>query len=76
MPGYNRKEGHGLLPPIPIVKAISQNDPPPPKSQRPLAKAIPSLWVQLPDIETAKDLFVKDKLPDGLIFPLYQRPLV
>jgi hypothetical protein len=40
-----------------------------PKSQRPSAKAIPSLWVQIPDIHPTKILFVEDKLPDGFIFP-------
>jgi hypothetical protein len=47
---------------------LSQNDSPP-KSLRPSAKAIPSLWVQLPDIQPNKVLFVKDKLPDGSVFP-------
>jgi hypothetical protein len=49
------------------MEAISQNDPPP-KSQCPSAKAILSLWVQLPDILQTKVLFVKDKLPDKFIF--------
>jgi hypothetical protein len=31
--------------------------------------AIPSLWVQLSDIQPTKVLFVKDKLPDGSVFP-------
>jgi hypothetical protein len=39
------------------------------KSQKPWAKAIPSLWVQLPDIHPIKVLFVKDKLPEEFIFP-------
>jgi hypothetical protein len=60
------KKGHGPHPPI--MEALSQNYSPP-KSLRPSAKAIPSLWVQLPDIQPAKALFVKDKLPDGSMFP-------
>jgi hypothetical protein len=40
-----------------------------PKSQRPSAKTIPSLWVQLSDIHPKQVLFLKDKLPDGFIFP-------
>jgi hypothetical protein len=41
----------------------------PPKSLRTSVKAIPSLWVQLPDIQPTKVLFVKDKLPDWSVFP-------
>jgi hypothetical protein len=48
MPGYNWKRGHDPLPTI--MEALSQNAPPPPKSHVPSTKAIPSLWVQLPDI--------------------------
>jgi hypothetical protein len=40
----------------------------PSKSQRPSAKVIPSIWVQLPDIHPSNVLFLKDKLTDGLIF--------
>jgi hypothetical protein len=40
------KKGHDAHPPN--MEALSQNDSPP-KSLRPSAKAIPSLWVQLPD---------------------------
>jgi hypothetical protein len=41
---------------------------PPPKSQKPSAKEVPSLWVQLPDVHTTRVLFAKDKLPDGFMF--------
>jgi hypothetical protein len=37
-------------------------------SQMPSAKAIPSLWVQLPDIHQTQILFVRDKFPDGFMF--------
>jgi hypothetical protein len=50
------------------MEALSQNDSPS-KSLRPSAKAIPSLWVQLPDIQPTKVLFIKDKLPDRSVFP-------
>jgi hypothetical protein len=83
IPGYNLKNGHG--PPTLIMEAFASikhgslrpafpkhGSPQPkwrplPKSQSPTA--IPSLWVQLLDIHPPKVLFVKDKLPDGLIFP-------
>jgi hypothetical protein len=39
----------------------------PPKSQRPSAKAIRTLWVQLPENHPTKIIFTKDKLPDGII---------
>jgi hypothetical protein len=42
--------------------------PPPPKPQKPSAKEVPSLWVQLPDVHTTRVLFAKDKLPDGFMF--------
>jgi hypothetical protein len=42
---------------------------PPSKSQRSSSKLIPTLGVQLPDIHPTKVLFVKDKLPDGFMFP-------
>jgi hypothetical protein len=35
----------------------------------PSAKAIPSLWIKLPDINQAKVIFVKEKLRDGFMFP-------
>jgi hypothetical protein len=41
----------------------------PPKSQRPLVEATPSLWVKLADIHPTNALFEKDKLPDGFTFP-------
>jgi hypothetical protein len=44
---YNLEKEH--VSPPPIMEALSQNDLP--KSQRSSAKAIPSLWVQLPDIQ-------------------------
>jgi hypothetical protein len=50
------------------MEAVSQNDPPP-KSLRPSAKAISSLWVQLPDTHPVKFLLVKKKLPEVFIFP-------
>jgi hypothetical protein len=37
-------------------------------SQMPSAKAIPSLWVQLPDIHQTQILFVRDKFSDGFMF--------
>jgi hypothetical protein len=40
----------------------------PHKSQRPSAKAIPSLSVQLPDIHPTK-ILIKDKLPNRFMFP-------
>jgi hypothetical protein len=39
----------------------------PPKSQRPPAKAIRTLWVQLPENHPTKILFIKDKFRDGII---------
>jgi hypothetical protein len=60
-----KKKGHA---PPPIMEAFSQNYSPQ-KSNRPLAKAIPSLWVQLPDIRATEVLFVKDKLPEEFMFP-------
>jgi hypothetical protein len=50
------------------MEALSENDSPP-KSLRPSDKAIPSLWVQLPDIQPTKALFIKDNFPDGSVFP-------
>jgi hypothetical protein len=41
----------------------------PHKSQRPSAKAIPSLSVKLPDIHPTKVLLIKDKFPNRFMFP-------
>jgi hypothetical protein len=49
------------------MEALSRNYPP--NLQRPSAKAIPSLWVQLPDIHQIEVLSVRDKLPDEFILP-------
>jgi hypothetical protein len=38
-----------------------------PKSQRPSAKAIPTLLGPTPRSHPTKILFIKDKLPDGII---------
>jgi hypothetical protein len=64
-PGYNGKRGTNRVPQTwrPWTKVI------PPKSQSPSAKAIPPLWVQLPDIHPTKVLFAKDKLPERFTFP-------
>jgi hypothetical protein len=53
--------------PPPIIEALSQNDYP--KSQRPSDKAIPSLCFQVLEIHPTKVLFIKDKFPDGFMFP-------
>jgi hypothetical protein len=50
------------------MEALGQNDCFP-KLKRPSGKAIPSLWVQLPDINSTLVLFVKDTLPDVFLFP-------
>jgi hypothetical protein len=49
------------------METLSQNKSPTP--QRPSAKEIPFLWVQLPDIHPTKFHFVKDKLSDWFMFP-------
>jgi hypothetical protein len=51
------------------MEAVSQNGSPASTSQRPSAKAIPSFWVQLSDIHPNKFLSIKEKLPDGFMFP-------
>jgi hypothetical protein len=43
--------------------------PPPPSRRGHQPKRSQPFWVQLPDIHPTKVLFVKDKLPDGLILP-------
>jgi hypothetical protein len=64
MPRYNSKRGMACLPQSwrPSAKVI------PPKSQKPLAKALSSLWVQFSDIHPTSILFSKDKFPDRFMF--------
>jgi hypothetical protein len=66
MPGLVKYKGHD--PPVPIVAILNQNDPLP--SRRGLQpKRSHPFWIKLPDIHPTKVLFVKDKLPDGFMFP-------
>jgi hypothetical protein len=61
------KKGKGSHPPIieTLTKRITT-------SQRPSAKEIAPIWVQLPDIHPTKVLSVKDKQPDGFMFPQWE----
>jgi hypothetical protein len=52
--------------PPPVVEAVSQNDFP--KSQRLSAKSM-YLWIQLPDIDPNKIIFVKGRFRDGFMCP-------
>jgi hypothetical protein len=65
MPGFYSK---GMLPASPIMEAFSQNDSPPSRRGHQRKRSQP-FWIQLPDIHPTKVLFVKDKLPDGIIIP-------
>jgi hypothetical protein len=65
------KKGPGPL--LQIVEVLNQNDSA--HVAEAFSQAILFLWVQLPDINPTKVIFVKEKLPDGIIlFPVAIAP--